>query len=235
VKKALRDLSVYLLLVLAPLPFATADFEAGLDAIDRNDYGAAYAEFKTLADQGDPDAQVNLGNLYMRGLGVAQDYAAAFDWYRKAADQNNAVAEGKLGILHYYGLGTIRDSDQAAKCFRKAAEQGEASAQTVLGTLYAQGEGVIRDPVEAYFWLTLAFDYGSEGAAQTRASVAEEMSPGEIAEALTKVEEWKRKKGIPDPGGMSPLGTQFSEESTESAEPARPRKGAKKPQRKLAR
>jgi TPR repeat protein len=219
-------------LLIAAAAAARGDFSAGWDALDRRDYAAAYVEFKTLAEQGDPDAQVNLGNLHMRGLGVAQDYAQAFDWYRRAADQNNAVAESKLGILHYYGLGTVKDSTEAAKWFRKAAEQGESSAQTVLGTLYAEGDGVSRNLVEAYFWMTLAFEFGSEGAAQERGGVAEEMTPGEISDALVRVEQWKREKGIPDPGAT--LGAGADNDAT-APPPQRPAKQPKKSKKKPAR
>lgn len=203
---------------------ALADFDAGWDALQRRDYVRAHEEFKALAEKGDPDAAVNLGNLYMRGLGVKQDYSEAFDWYRKAADRNHPVGEAKLGILHYYGLGTVKDTAAAAKCFQNAAEQGEASAQSVLGTMLADGEGVPRNLVAAYFWLTLAFDYGSKDAEAARASIVDDMTPGEIAEALERVQTWKREKGIADPGaaaGDSPLGAPESEKPIARKKPKR--------------
>ena len=181
---------------------AAADLEFGLDAVRRKDFAGALLEFRPLAEQGDADAQVNLGNLFMRGWGVGQDYAAAFDWYQKAADQNHPIAQSKLGMLHYYGLGTFKDSEAAAKWFRRAADQGVSAAQAVLGTLYAQGEGVPKDPIQAFFWLTLAFEFGDEEAPRVREELAGQMSPGEISEALTKVDEWNRERGIPDPGGV---------------------------------
>lgn len=217
-------------LLIAAAAAARGDFSAGWEALERHDYDAAYVEFKTLADQGDPDAQVNLGNLHMRGLGVTQDYVQAFDWYRRAADRNDAVAESKLGILHYYGLGTVKDSTEAAKWFRRAAEQGESGAQTVLGTLYAEGDGVSRNLVEAYFWLTLAFDFGSEGAARAREGVAEEMTPGEISDALVRVEQWKRAKGIPDLGA-----TPGADAQANAPAPQRPAKHPKKSRKKPTR
>ena len=177
-----------------------ADLDAGLDAVRRKDYEAAFAEFRPLAEQGEADAQVNLGNLFMRGWGVKQDYATAFDWYQKAANQNHPIAQGKLGMLHYYGLGTVQDSEAAAKWFRLAADRGVSAAQAVLGNLYAQGDGVTKDPVQAFFWLTLAFEFGSRDALRVRGELAPQMSPGEISEALGKVNDWNRERGIPDPG-----------------------------------
>lgn len=195
-----RGIRIALLLVLGLIEAALGDMGAGLDAIERKDYAAARLEFELLAEKGVADAQVNLGNLYMRGWGVQQDYAAAFDWYRRAAAQNNSFAQSKLGILHYYGLGTVQDPAEAARWFEKAADQGDAHAQTTLGLLFANGDGVPRNPVKAYFWLTLGFEFGDASAHEERLQLASDMNPGEIAEALSRVDEWKRERQIPDPG-----------------------------------
>ena len=48
---------------------------------------------RTDAEQGDADAQVNLGVMYAIGLGVPQDDAEAVRWYRLSADQGNACAK----------------------------------------------------------------------------------------------------------------------------------------------
>ncbi len=213
------------MLGVLPLQAARADLDAGLEAVQRKDYAAARVEFEILAEKGDPDAQVNLGNLYMKGWGVAQDYAAAYDWYRKAADQNSRIAQSKLGVLHYYGLGTVKDGTEAARWFEMAADRGDPSAQAALGTLYAQGDGVSRNLVKAYFWLTLAFEFGDTGVSALRVQLAEEMTPGEMSESLTKVEEWKRDKSIPDAGEAPP------EPAAETAPPPRaspPRKNSAK-------
>lgn len=209
-----------------------ADLDAGLDAVSRKDYSAALVEFQILAEKGDPAGQVNLGNLYMKGWGVRQDYAAAYDWYRKAAENHNRIAESKLGVLHYYGLGTVKDSTEAAKWFEKGADQGDPSAQSALGVLYAQGDGLPRNLVLAFFWLTLAFEFGDEGTRDLRAQLAEEMNPGEMAQALSKVEEWKHERDIPD-AGAAPAGEPSAPVAVEAsaspkAKQARSRKSPRK-------
>lgn len=171
-----------------------AGFEEGMAAVERRDYGAAVAEFKPLAEQGMAEAQVNLGNLYMKGLGVPLDYVEARHWYEQAARQGNATAESKLGILHYYGLGTQIDMSEAARWFGKAAEQGEASAQAVLGALFASGNGVDKDNARAYFWYTLAAEQGNQNALEAKNSLIDEMVPGEVAQALDRLAEWQKQK-----------------------------------------
>lgn len=184
-------LAVYILLVLAAAA-AQADGAAGLKAVERGDYETALREFKPLAEQGNAEAQINLGNLYMKGLGVEQDYAAAGNWYRQAAEHGDPIGQSKLGILYYYGLGVDKNPDEAARWFLKAAEQGEPSAAAVLGSMYAEGDGVIRDNVKAYYWYTLAADNGHADALEARSSLVDEMTPGEINEALQRVGDWRK-------------------------------------------
>jgi len=172
------------LILLLPLPVLAASLEAGVDALARQDYSAALKEFRPLAEQGNVVAQVNLGNLYMKGAGVAQDYAEARRWFLQAAAQNEPMAEAKLGILSYYGLGLKKDSTEAASWFGKAAERGDATAQTILASLYAAGEGLPRDNVMAYYWYGRAADAGNAEAATGLATLEEEIAPGDRDEAL---------------------------------------------------
>ena len=183
--------------LLAALAFAAgtvrADLETGLAAIERRDWAAALAEFRPLAERGVADAQVNLGNLYMKGWGVTQNYSEAFRWYLEAAGQGNAVGQGKLGLMHYYGLGVPEDHAEAARWFRDAGEKGEPGAASILGSLYAMGDGVGRDRVQAYVWYTLAAEHGHRDALDNRNGLVDEMSPGEINEALTRLAGWRKR------------------------------------------
>lgn len=58
---------------------------------------AASQWFQTAAEQGNPDAQVNLGRMCILGKGVQKDEAEAARWYRKAAEQGDANGEWGLG------------------------------------------------------------------------------------------------------------------------------------------
>ena len=44
------------------------------------------------AEQGNAEAQFDLGNCYCKGEGVEQDKAEAVKWYRKAAEQDFDLA-----------------------------------------------------------------------------------------------------------------------------------------------
>ena len=52
------------------------------------------------AEQGNAEAESNLGDMYLTGSGVAQDYAEAAQWYRRAAEQGYAPAQFDLGRMY---------------------------------------------------------------------------------------------------------------------------------------
>jgi TPR repeat protein len=117
-------------------------------------------DLRAKAEQGNPQAQKDLGAFYAKGIVVKQSYVEAGKWYRMAADQGHAVAQTALGELHEAGQGVARDDTQAAKWYRMAAEQGLAAAQYNLAVLYVLGKGVPPDNAEALKWYRKAADQG---------------------------------------------------------------------------
>jgi TPR repeat protein len=87
---------------------------------------------QTLAEQGQADAQFNLGNMYSEGQGVPQNYGKAAEWYQKAADLGFAEAQFNLGYMHYSGLGVPRNHRKARESFQMAADQGISEASEYL-------------------------------------------------------------------------------------------------------
>ena len=106
-----------------------ADFDAGQEAYERGDYATAFREFHPLAEQGDADAQFNLGVMYGRGEGVPQDYAEAAAWYRRAAEQGDANAQYNLGVKYEQGKGVLEDFVFAYAWFNLAVAQGNENAR----------------------------------------------------------------------------------------------------------
>ena len=64
------------------------------------DYVAASQEWRSLAEQGDVDAQYNLEDRDYAGLKAIQRLKEAAFWYRKAAIQVNSYAPGALGTIY---------------------------------------------------------------------------------------------------------------------------------------
>ena len=168
-----------------------ADFQAGMEANDREDYATALREWRPLAEQGDALAQYNLGILYRKGRGVPQDDVQARQWYAKAAAQGLAKAQFNLGTLYFNGEGGPKDYQQALRWFRLAADQGEALAQTKIAIMYDEGQGVPRNIVQAYKWCSLAATNGDKSAPLLRDMLAKQMTPAQIAKAQALAKEWK--------------------------------------------
>jgi TPR repeat protein len=112
------------------------------------------------ADQGNANAQFNLGKRYENGEGVPKDLSKAAELYQKAADQGYAPAQQGLGYLYKFGQGVPQDLGKARELFQKAADQEYAAAQNSLGYLYQYGEGVPTDPGKARELYQKAADQG---------------------------------------------------------------------------
>ena len=95
-------------LLLASAVFA-GDFEDGMQFVLSKDYARAVQSFRKAAEDGNADAQFNLGVMYSKGRGVEQDYARAAHWYRKAAEQDDVPAQSMLGFMHLKGQGVQQD------------------------------------------------------------------------------------------------------------------------------
>lgn len=65
-------------------------------------------QLQMLAEQGDSQAQYELGNIYRRGQSVEQSYVEAAKWYRKAAEQGYAKAQNNLNFPPDLVLGFLR-------------------------------------------------------------------------------------------------------------------------------
>jgi TPR repeat protein len=67
---------------------------------------------------------MSLGNLFLKGDGVAQDYAEAVRFFRLAAAQGEQYAQLSLGRLFHHGVGVAKDRAEAIRWYRLAAAQG---------------------------------------------------------------------------------------------------------------
>jgi TPR repeat protein len=96
---------------------------------------AAHVPIQEAAEQGDVEAQYELGICYGNGDGVEKDYAKAVYWWRHAAERGHAKAQYNLGIFYYQGMGVEKNEEEGLKWLRKAAEQGEQWAIQMLHSI----------------------------------------------------------------------------------------------------
>lgn len=158
----------------------------------KNDLAAT----RKAAEQGNPEAQLNLGSAYEYGNGVTKDSAEAAKWYLEAANQGETTAQFSLGLLYESGDGVPQNYVEAVRWYRKLAEQGDARGQFSLGAMYYNGLGVPQDYEEAYFWANL-------GAAQDtrppdvvkferekRDEFATKLSPAQLVHVQERCRKW---------------------------------------------
>jgi uncharacterized protein len=111
------------------LPAYECELAGGEYALASRDPKAALAIWLPFAQQGDSQAQTQVGELYERGIGTVADPATAAVWYRRAAEQGDARAAINLASLYERGLGVERDVAQAARLFRRASGLQPAPAR----------------------------------------------------------------------------------------------------------
>jgi TPR repeat protein len=108
------------------------------------------------------------------------------------------IAIGIVAVVLFAGVVTAHAADFSAgektyDLYRQLAEQGNAAAQYNLGLMYEKSRGVAQDYVQAHMWYNLAAAKGEKRARKLRDSLAERMTPEQIAEAQRLAREWKPK------------------------------------------
>lgn len=109
-------------------------------AYDRADYRTALSVWMAAAEEGDAEAQVNVGEIFERGLGDEPNYEAAAIWYNKAAAKGNKRAQFNLGTLYEQGHGVEQDRLQALNYYRQAWGLEEDSVMYQSAAADAQEE-----------------------------------------------------------------------------------------------
>ncbi|XP_066245072.1 protein sel-1 homolog 1 isoform X1 [Euwallacea similis] len=118
--------------------------------------------YQLLAEKGDVQAQVGLGQLhYQGGRGVDLDYQKAMHYFTQAANAGNAMAMAYLGKIYLDGSDEVdANNDTAFKYFKKASELNNPVGLSGLGLMYLYGRGVDRDYAKAFKYFMAAADQG---------------------------------------------------------------------------
>jgi GAF domain-containing protein len=96
------------------------------------------ADLRTLADQGDADAQWQLGVRYHNGEELPQDDVQAMQWFLRAAEQGHVTAQATLGAYYWAGRGVPQDLSKAYFWSAIALAQGDENNKSRLEGLASQ-------------------------------------------------------------------------------------------------
>lgn len=108
-----------------------ADLQVGSDAYNSGDYARTLKEWKSLAEQGDADAQTTVGAIYLNGDGVPQDYAECYAWSSISATSGDEDAKKNRDVC-----ADKLSPEALSKAQEKAAEYWEEYGSKLRLTCY---------------------------------------------------------------------------------------------------
>ena len=133
--------------------------------------------YQKKAEQGNANAQYELGNCYYYGKGIPEDTTKAIGWWEKASNQGNEkalkklvewcqkkadrgdiIAQYELGNYYYYGKGINKNQNKAIEWWGKAGDNGNVHAKKRLFDLYKKL--AINGDADAQYKLALCYHYG---------------------------------------------------------------------------
>jgi TPR repeat protein len=122
---------------------------------------AVVAQTSVLAEEGNAEAQNDLGEMIERGIAGQADFSLAAAWFQKSAMQGYAAAQRNLGILYKNGRGVQRGTTQTISWLTNAAMQNDALAAYELGEIYQFGQIAPKNLSTAMRWYSIAAEHGS--------------------------------------------------------------------------
>jgi TPR repeat protein len=142
------------------------EYMKGQEYIQSKTYDKAFHHFRRAAEQGHPDAQYALGDLYAEKKyeGVKTDEEAAFYWFEQSAAQHKNIAINRVAHCYQEGIGILQDYEEAIFWYLKTAEQDDPDGQAAIGHLFEFGLGVECDEVQAMTWYRKAAKQDHAGA-----------------------------------------------------------------------
>ncbi|MBD9416908.1 sel1 repeat family protein [Pseudomonas sp. PDM16] len=130
-----RTLILGCLSLVAPLLASAGDNSLLVPAIGRCSLNAspeempqALAACQEMANQGDTQAQYELGEFFYDGQRTQRDLPQAMHWFEQSSLQGNAQAQLRLGTMFFRGEGVQANNVQAYIVLKMAAVNGSDEA-----------------------------------------------------------------------------------------------------------
>jgi TPR repeat protein len=118
----------------APSPNAS-EMASGQSATGHNAHPKSLEELRKLADEGEADAQWQMGLRYHNGEDVPHDDAQAMQWFLRAAEQGVVSAQSTVGAYYWAGRGVPEDLSNAYFWSAIANAQGDEASKIRLEVL----------------------------------------------------------------------------------------------------
>lgn len=137
------------------------DYEKGVMAFKNHHYKEAIEEFKKVKGEKSKKAKLNLGFMYLKGLGTKKDPYKAFKYFREAAKEDSLVAKAKIASMYRQGIGTQKDFKKSLEIYNNLADVGHVYSQIMLGLIYKSGKDIPIDYSRSLKYFIMASKHGS--------------------------------------------------------------------------
>jgi len=111
---------------------------SGQSAPDHSAQAKTLADLRKRANEGDADAQWQMGVRYHNGEDLPRDDAQAMQWFLRAAEQGHVTAQATLGAYYWAGRGVLPDLSKAYVWSAIALAQGDVNSKSRLEGLASQ-------------------------------------------------------------------------------------------------
>lgn len=133
-------------LLLCTQNLRAGDLDDVIHAMREGNFAEAYCILKPYADDGDADAQYNIGWMYLNGYGLAINDSLALEWWQRASEQGHIDASFSIAMLYNLGEGQVqKDMGKAIDYYLLAAEEGHEDARLILRSMLQRNDKSIRE------------------------------------------------------------------------------------------
>ncbi|WP_367872551.1 tetratricopeptide repeat protein [Luteolibacter sp. Populi] len=162
--------------------------------LSKEDSASAVPFLLQAAREGIPQAQYEVGMLYLDGGIGYKDPVSAVAWLTEAMKSGDAEIQYKLGTLHERGIGCEINYANAGVLYTLACNKGHAAAAGRVAFTASEGLGTRANPVQAHAYATLAVERGDEGSRPLLDRLAASLTATQKEEAA---EMFQKLKGGP--------------------------------------
>lgn len=175
-------------------PMASFRLAVHVLSSEKADLLEGYKYLVAAANGNLPEAQNELGLLYLSGKLALADSAAGVAWLSRAAQGGYPQAQNNLATLYERGAGVPQNLENAGQLYSLAANQGHGPATLALARFVNQGVGTKADPVKAWALASLAKERGVEDASKLITEIGSKLDATQKAAAQKDLADMKSGK-----------------------------------------
>ena len=155
------------------------------------------------AQEGDTEAQYNLGFMYETGWGVPENSTEAIRWYKEASEMQHDVAQLRLAMMTIVGVGVETSMHNGLELLHQSAENGNRIAEILVQDMFDVGDISKKDAKQVVSGIRRIFDDGELETIKTLRRSLEDLRKGPIETSVESVIESDNK--IESPIATKPI------------------------------